>query len=148
MKKIITTIILSAVFFSSTFSVSANNGILWNTLELPQWVEAYKLESIQALATKKFQNSEVQKTYEELQKIDSILRKEFISQYFQGKIEYYKMQDLIEVYGKFIYHAEKAFDYIEMEEKTQRSKHIQNAIYTEYANMRMYYGKLQNIIWK
>ena len=58
------------------------------------------------------------------------------------------MQDLIKNYKNFIYYTDKTFYYISEEEKGLRGKEIQNAIYSGYSNMRLYYSNIQDIISK
>lgn len=88
----------------------------------------------------------VQRTYNELQSIDSILRKEIISQYESGAISYYQVNDAIASYSDFLYYSEKTFDYINSYEKDSRSKEVQNAITSAYTNMRYSYYNLRNTL--
>lgn len=145
MKKIISSIIFSALFFSSVFSVNAN-GVLWDILEFDTGIESFRLENIPELPERSFTNSSQQSTYNNLRIIDAALREEFIKQYSEWQIEYYQMQDLIDAYKNFLYYTDKTFDYISEYEKNSRSSEIQNAIILSYSQMKNYYIKVQNII--
>lgn len=148
MKKIITLIIASSILFSSVFTANASQGYLWGILEINTGIEVYKLENIPGLTPQSFSNAAVQKTYDEFIKVDEILRDEFINQYRSGNLSNYQMQDLVHNYENFVYYTNKTFEYIDLEERSVRSKETQRAIETSYGNMRTYYVRVQHILSK
>lgn len=147
MKYILSLLSISAfIIFSSMSSVSAEEGYLEELLQLSTGLESYKMEEIPKLETRSFSNTAVQKTFNEFQKLDTILRKEFTRQFDAGDIPYYQMQDLITNYTDFLYFTNKTFSYVSEHEKWLRWEEINRAIESGYSNMRMSYGRIKGIL--
>ena len=146
MKKITYVIIVFFFAFSSVSGVFANEGYLWKILELQTGPEVYLVENIPLLPAQKFQSSSVQFTYDEVKKVDSILREEIIRQYRLGELSYYEVQDILQNYEDFLYYTKKTFEYISENEKWTRGSEIEQAIYSGYTNMRASYAKIVSII--
>ena len=134
------------VIFSSPISVRADGWYLDELLQLSTWLESHKMEEIPKLENRIFSNAAVQKTFNEFQKIDTILREEFTKQFVAWDISYYQMQDLITNYTDFLYFTNKTFSYVSEHEKWLRGEEINRAIESGYSNMRMSYGRIKGIL--
>lgn len=145
MKKIIITIITSALVISSSFTVSANEGKVVELFDLYSWVEEYSLWLIQLEAVS-FQNPRVQRTYDEFVLVDAQLRSVFMQKYRSREIDYYQMQDLITAYNNFIYHTGKTFSYIAEQQNWLISSELDNALKNSYTKMRSSYLKVVHLM--
>lgn len=147
MKRFLFTIILSLTFFSNLIYMStyAEDGRLGELLEVRTGPEVFLLESIPQLSENRFSHSWVSQTFREFQAIDNALRNEFISKYRQGEYSYYQMRDLVESYRNFVYHTNKAFEYIEIRSQWNNSEEIQKALYSHYIKLRKYFIQVQRL---
>ena len=146
MKKIMICIIMLSSFFSSIFSVSAQNWFLSDLLEIQTGLEVYDLENIPKLASQNFSSAAIQETYNEFIRVDTLLRNEFIRQYRNWDISYYQISDIIKNYKDFLYYTNITFWYISETERWLRGPQIRNAISDSYSNMRMSYNRVINIL--
>lgn len=145
MKKIINIIIITIFFFSSFKYTFAQEWYMEKLLDLNYWVEEHKIE-ITKLESIYFNNPEFSIAYDELRGMDRVLKDEFLKKYRNWEYTYYQINWIITSYNKFIYHANKFFNLLKIEEQNPDYEEIDKAILNSYTNMRSSFRKVKNIV--
>jgi len=145
MKYLLQFITISYLLLSSMSSTFAEEWYLETLLDLNYWVEEHNIE-ISELDYIYFNNDLYNQVYNEVQNIDRVLKNEFINKYRNWEYEYYQVNWIIQNYKNFIYHTNKFFFYLQIEENHSNYKELDTAILRSYRNMRSSYRKVKNII--
>ena len=143
MKKIILSIIVVTIFFSSLSNTFASEWYIERLFDMNYWVEKATLD-LSELDYIQFNNSKYKNMYYEFKTADGILRKEFIKKYRNSEYSYYQINWIITNYNNFIYHINKFFYYLKLNERGYNSKELDNAIINSYTNMRRSYIHVKN----
>lgn len=147
MKKIINIIITLSIFFSSMDYTFAEEWYLEKLLDLNYWVEEHSIE-LAKMDSVSFNNPEFNKVYNELQNIDRVLKDEFIKKYRNWEYTYYQVNWIVTNYKNFVYHANKLFYMLKIEENNPNYDEMGKAILNSYTNMRSSFKKVKNIVKK
>lgn len=147
MKKIINIIITLSIFFSSMDYTFAEEWYLEKLLDLNYWVEEHNIE-LAKMDNVNFNNPEFNKVYNELQNIDRVLKDEFIKKYRNWEYTYYQVNWIVTNYKNFVYHANKFFYMLKIEENNPNYDEMGKAILNSYTNMRSSFKKVKNIVKK
>ncbi len=147
MKNKIYQTILCFFLFSSLCPMSSFASEVDELFGFPYSVEVFSLQMTDR-EVREFDNTDVQKAYNDFLILDSNIQNALITEYQLGNISYYEMQDVIAAYKSFVFYTQRVFYYISLEEKMHRSQTTRNAIYSAYVNMRTSYERVQNILEK
>jgi hypothetical protein len=145
MRKIILFIITLTIIFSSLSNTFAKEWTLERVLDLNYWVEEFKL-NLSNIDYVRFNSSKYNNMYNELIKIDSTLRTEFMKKYRNWEYEYYQINWIITNYNNFVYYINKFFFYTKIKESNSRYVELDTAIINSFRNMRISYNKVKNIV--
>jgi len=144
MKNFIKMIIIISLILSSLSTTFAEKWYLETLLDLNYWIEEHSLE-LAELNNISFNSKLYNRVYDNIKNIDKILRKEIIKNYRNWKYEYYQVNGIIKNYKNFIYHTNKFFYYIKIEEKYPNYRDLDTAILRSYRNMKSSYRKVKNL---
>lgn len=146
--KIIKHIITFLSFFSIVNTINAyEEWIIVNTLNLRYWVEEIKID-FEKIWNYKIIDNNLNKEYLKIKKMMPIFQDMIIEKYKNWEYSYYKTNAIIKSYNNFIYHTDKYFYYISINEKTPNNIEINWAIYKNLKLSRSYYDMMVNYIRK
>lgn len=144
MKKIITFIITLSVILSSLSTTFAEEWYIERLLDLNYWVEQYNLD-LSNIDYIYFNDDKYNRIYRELKTVDSILKKWFMKNYRNWKLEYYQISWIVTNYNNFIYHTNQFFFFLKLKEQRPYYTELDSAIINSSRNMRSSYNKVKNI---
>ena len=134
--------LFTLLHFSSTY---AEEWYIEQLLDLNYGIEQYELD-LRELDYIYFNDSKYNYVYNELKRVDSILKTEFMNKYRSWEYEYYQTNGIVTNYNNFIYHTNKFFFYLKMKESNPNYWEINTAILHNYRSMKSSYSKVKNIV--
>lgn len=142
MKKYIISIILIAFNFSSASALSIEDALNTET-----WVETFKLQSIN-LNAYNFRSASLAKTYNDLYKIDNVLKPAIIKLFKDGKLEDFEVNGLINDYENFVFYINEMFFYIDLIDKGNNDEEFYYEIKDNYTLAIDSYEKMKKTLSK
>lgn len=147
MGKFVKIIIAFFIFISTSNIVNAEEWYIERLLQINSWVEAFDIE-LTSLDTYYFRDEALRNTYLEFVKVSSLLKKEIIKKYENSELEYYQTKWIITNYKNFIYYTNQIFYFLKLREDWYNWKELDTAVLETYQNIRTYYKRLKNLIYK
>lgn len=145
MKKIIYSIIVTFLVFSSTNISFANDWYIEKLLDFNSIVQKQELD-LSELKYIEFDNEKYNRIYSGIKTVDSILRKWFIKNYNEWKYEYYEINWIIKNYNDFIYHTNQFFYFIKLKQQNKNYVELNSALKKSTIDMISSYNKVKFII--
>jgi hypothetical protein len=147
MKKIIRVIITFIILFSNLDTTFAEEWKIEKLLDLNYWIEEFKI-NLAELDNYYFKYDKYNNTYSELKYLNEVLKDGFIKKYRNGDYTYNQINWIITSHKNFIYHANKYFGFLKLQEKYPNDMDMDDAIIKSNTSMRSSFKKLKNIARK
>jgi len=143
MKKIISIIIVSILYFSSTSNTFAEEWYIEELLNINYEVERLTLD-LSEIDTIYFKTPKYNKLRNQMIKINSTLKKWIMNKYKNWELEYYQINWVITNYNNFIYHINKLFYFLKLKEQNCGFRELDTAIIRSYTQIRSSFKKIKS----
>ncbi len=145
MKKIISFIIVSILYFSSSSTSFAKDGYIEEILNLNYEVEKLTLD-LAEIDTIYFKNPKYNKLRNNMIRVNDTLKKGILEKYKSWELKYYQTNWIINNYNDFIYHLNKLFYFLKLKEQNCNFSELDWAIINSHLSMRSSFRKIQNLM--
>ncbi len=135
-------IIWFSLIFSSGVSANMKQWEFEQMLKMHTFVWEMNM-NLPKIDARSFKNTQVRNRYNELIRYDRLLRNALTLEFQKGNISETSMADITHNYKNFIYYANRAFLYHQIEEQTGRTNETVQALQNSYEVMRSYYIRVK-----
>lgn len=142
----IISIICIISFFSSPVSAKLQEWKIDKLLDIPGQIFTQEL-SQSVLEKRNFKQKRLQNHYLQFQHYNSQLQTALIQEYRAWKLKNHQLWDIALGYKNFIFHANNAFLYHQIEEQAGRSPETLQALTQSYEQMRTTYIQLKYAVY-